>query len=56
MTIEEIAAEALTLPGEERALLADLLVESLDTAGRNRASQQRASDVPLPTSGGPDSL
>jgi putative addiction module component (TIGR02574 family) len=30
MTVEQIAAEALLLPGEARALLADQLVESLD--------------------------
>lgn len=32
MTLEELAQEALTLPKESRALLADRLVESLDTA------------------------
>lgn len=36
MTIEQLAAEALTLPSEERALLADRLVESLDAAEVNR--------------------
>jgi len=36
MTIEQIAAEALALPSEARALLADRLVESLDTAEANR--------------------
>ena len=30
MTIEELAAEALSLPSESRALLAEQLVESLD--------------------------
>jgi len=30
LTIEQIAKEALALPGETRALLADRLVESLD--------------------------
>jgi putative addiction module component (TIGR02574 family) len=30
MTIEQIAEEALSLPSEARALLADRLVESLD--------------------------
>lgn len=30
MTIDELAAEALALPSEERALLVDRLVESLD--------------------------
>ncbi len=32
MRVEEIAVEALTLPIEARALLADQLVESLDPA------------------------
>ena len=32
MTVEEIAEEALSLPSEARALLADRLVESLDPA------------------------
>lgn len=32
MTVEQIAAVALALPSESRALLADKLVESLDTA------------------------
>ena len=32
MTLEQLAAEALTLPREERALLADRIVESLDAA------------------------
>ncbi len=36
MTIEQIAQEALALPTEARALLADRLVESLDAAGSNR--------------------
>ena len=36
MTIDQLAEEALTLPSEERALLADRLVESLDAAGTNR--------------------
>jgi len=30
-TIEQLAEEAMRLPGESRARLADLLVESLDT-------------------------
>ena len=29
-TVEELAAQALKLPGESRALLADMLIESLD--------------------------
>jgi hypothetical protein len=32
MTVEQIAMEALSLPSEARALLADRLVESLDPA------------------------
>ncbi len=36
MTIEQIEIEALTLPSEERARLADRLVESLDTDELNR--------------------
>lgn len=32
MSVEDIAVEALTLPNEARALLADRLVESLDPA------------------------
>lgn len=32
MTVEQIAAEALALPSDARALLADKLVESLDPA------------------------
>ena len=32
MTVEQIAGEALALPREARALLADRLVESLDPA------------------------
>jgi hypothetical protein len=32
MTVEQIAYEALALPSEARALLADRLVESLDPA------------------------
>ena len=36
MTIQQIAEEALALPSEQRALLADRLVESLDAAETNR--------------------
>ena len=36
MTIEQLAEEALASPSEQRALLADRLVESLDTAEANR--------------------
>ncbi len=32
MTIEQLAAEALSLPSESRALLAEQLVESLDVS------------------------
>ena len=32
MTVEQIAQEAMSLPSEARALLADRLVESLDPA------------------------
>ena len=32
MTVEQVAEEALALPSEARALLADRLVESLDPA------------------------
>ena len=39
MTLEQLALEALSLPSEERALLADCLVESLDTATINRIDQ-----------------
>jgi putative addiction module component (TIGR02574 family) len=36
MTVEQIAAEAMHLPTEARAQLADQLVESLDGAELNR--------------------
>lgn len=36
MTVEQIAEEALSLPSEDRALLADRLVESLDPAEDDR--------------------
>ncbi|MGI8604933.1 MAG: addiction module protein [Verrucomicrobiales bacterium] len=36
MTIEQLAEEALALPSEQRALLADRLVESLDAGEANR--------------------
>ena len=39
MTIDQIAKEALALPSEARALLADRLVESLDAAGANRIDE-----------------
>lgn len=39
MTVDELVEVALTLPSEERALLADRLVESLDTVETNRLDQ-----------------
>jgi putative addiction module component (TIGR02574 family) len=39
MTVEQIAQEALSLPSEARALLADRLVESLDPAEDNDIRQ-----------------
>ena len=39
MTADQIAKEALALPSEERARLADRLVESLDAAGTSRIDQ-----------------
>jgi putative addiction module component (TIGR02574 family) len=39
MTIEQIAEAALALPSESRALLADKLVESLDSAAFSRIDQ-----------------
>ena len=36
MTVEQIAEEALSLPSEDRALLADRLVESLDPSDDDR--------------------
>ena len=38
-TVEQIAEEALALPSESRALLADKLVESLDTAALSRTDE-----------------
>lgn len=35
-TLEKLVEQAMTLPGESRARLADLLVESLDTEGLGR--------------------
>lgn len=37
LTVEQIAEEALSLPSEARALLADRLVESLDPRDANAA-------------------
>ena len=45
MTIEQIAAEALTLPSEQRALLADRLVESLDAAEVSRIDRLWATEA-----------
>jgi putative addiction module component (TIGR02574 family) len=45
MTLDEIAAEALALPSESRALLADRLVESLDAAEVNRIDQLWATEA-----------
>jgi putative addiction module component (TIGR02574 family) len=39
MTIEQMTAEALALSGEERTLLADRLVESLDAAEAKEIDQ-----------------
>jgi hypothetical protein len=39
MTVEQIAEEALALPSESRALLADKPVESRDTAALSRTDQ-----------------
>lgn len=39
MTVEQITEEALALPSESRALLADKLVESLDTAALSRTDE-----------------
>jgi putative addiction module component (TIGR02574 family) len=45
MTVEQIAAEALSLPSEARALLADKLVESLDPAEGGLIRQLWASEA-----------
>ena len=45
MTMEQLAAEALALPSEERALLADWLVESLDAAEANRIDRLWAAEA-----------
>lgn len=58
ITVEQIAEEALSLPSEARALLADRLVESLDPAedgyirqlwikeARRRVDEVRSGEVP----------
>jgi hypothetical protein len=45
MTIDEIAKEALAMPSEARALLADRLVESLDAAEANRIDKLWAAEA-----------
>ena len=45
MTVEEIADEALALPSEARALLADRLVESLDPAEDGMVRQLWAAEA-----------
>lgn len=39
MTVDQLAAEALSLPSQSRALLADKLVESLDADELTRIDQ-----------------
>ena len=45
MTADQIEKEALSLPSEERARLADRLVESLDAAGTSRIDQLWAAEA-----------
>ena len=45
MTIDQLAEEALALPSEQRALLADRLVESLDAPEANRLDQLWAAEA-----------
>lgn len=45
LTVEQIAEEALALPSEVRALLADRLVESLDPAEAGYIQQLWASEA-----------
>ena len=45
MTIDQIAKEALALPSEDRAQLADRLVESLDAADSNRIDKLWAAEA-----------
>jgi putative addiction module component (TIGR02574 family) len=45
MTLDQIAKEALALPSEARALLADRLVESLDAAEVNRLDKLWAAEA-----------
>ena len=44
MTVEQIAAEAMNLPAEKRAELADRIVESLDAAQLNHFDMLWASE------------
>ena len=45
MTIEQIANEALALPSEQQALLAERLVESLDAAEANGSDKLWATEA-----------
>ena len=45
MTLDQIVEEALALPSESRALLADRLVESLDAAEVNRIDKLWATEA-----------
>jgi putative addiction module component (TIGR02574 family) len=45
MTIEQLAEQALALPTEQRALLADRLVESLDAGEVSRLDQLWAAEA-----------
>ena len=45
MTVEQIAQEALSLPSEARAMLADKLVESLDPADSGLTRQLWATEA-----------
>ncbi|HKY09024.1 MAG TPA: addiction module protein [Candidatus Binatia bacterium] len=44
-TLEQLAEQAMTLPAESRARLADLLVESLDAAELSRIDQIWATEA-----------
>jgi putative addiction module component (TIGR02574 family) len=45
MTVDQLAREALSLPGEARALLADKLVESLDSTEVGRIDELWAAEA-----------